>query len=98
MENVPYGGFHLKAILNTYQKEVECLEAINRQVQGRTKKLSNPFKKTKLPWAFWILARLGGWKGYGSQRKPGAATLINGLNKFYLLYHGFTMEKDVGTQ
>jgi len=80
------------------EKEIECLERINRQVQGNTKKLSNPFDKTKLPWAFWILARIGGWKGYGSQRKPGAATLIHGLSKFYVLYQGFAMEKDVGTQ
>lgn len=80
------------------QQEIACLEGINRHVQGSTKKLSNPFSKTKLPWAFWILARLGGWKGYGSQRKPGAATLINGLTKFYVMYQGFTMEKDVGTQ
>jgi hypothetical protein len=80
------------------QKEIECLEKINQQMQGKTQKLSNPFDKTKLSWAFWILARLGGWKGYASQRKPGSATLIKGLKKFYILYSGFTIQKDVGTQ
>ena len=80
------------------ENEIACLEKINKNVEGKTAKLSNPFNKTKLPWAFWILARLGGWKGYTSQRKPGFATLINGLKKFYILYLGYAMEKDVGTQ
>ncbi len=80
------------------QNEIECLEKINQRMQGKTQKLSNPFNKIKLSWAFWILARLGGWKGYVSQRKPGFATLINGLSKFYLLYTGYTIDRDVGTQ
>ena len=79
-------------------KEIECLEKINIQMQGNSQKLSNPFPKKDLAWAFWILARLGGWKGYTSQRKPGFETLIKGLNKFYTIYQGFSMEKDVGTQ
>jgi hypothetical protein len=83
----------------TVRRDLNILyEKINKKVQGKTKKLSNPFYKNKLPWAFWILARLGGWKGYASQRKPGFATLINGLKKFYILYLGYAMEKDVGTQ
>lgn len=80
------------------EKEIACLEKANKKVQGKTQKLSNPFNKTKLSWAFWILARLGGWKGYASQRKAGFATLIEGLKKFYLLYQGYSLEKDVGTQ
>jgi len=79
-------------------KEIECLEKINRQLQGNSQKLSNPYIKKDLAWAFWILARLGGWKGYASQRKPGFETLIKGLNKFYTIYQGYTIEKDVGTQ
>jgi hypothetical protein len=79
------------------QNEIECLEKINQRMQGKTQKLSNPFNKIKLSWAFWVLADLG-WKGYVSQRKPGFATLINGLSKFYLLYTGYAIEKDVGTQ
>lgn len=79
-------------------KEIECLDKINIKLQGNSQKLSNPFIKKDLAWAFWILARLGGWKGYTSQRKPGYNTLIKGLNKFYTIYQGYTMEKDVGTQ
>lgn len=80
------------------EQEIQCLEHVNKKVQGKTEKLSNPFNKAKLVWAFWILARLGGWKGYASQRKPGFATLIKGLKQFYAVYQGFTLEKDVGTQ
>ena len=78
--------------------EIACLDKVNQKVQGKTQKLSNPCDKTKLSWAFWILARLGGWKGYASQTKPGFATLINGLKKFYAIHQGFSIEKDVGTQ
>lgn len=80
------------------EQEIACLEKINSKMEGKTTKLSNPFTKSKLPWAYWILARLGGWKGYASQRKPGFATLINGLKKFYDIYQGYSIEKDMGTQ
>jgi hypothetical protein len=80
------------------EEEIECLEHINKRMQGKTQRLLNPFDKAKLSWAFWILARLGGWKGYTSQRKAGYATLINGLKRFYNIYQGFALEKDVGTQ
>ena len=78
--------------------EIACLNDINIKVQGKTEKLSNPFLSQKLAWAFWILDRLGGWKGYTSQRKPGFNTLINGLTKFYTIYQGYSLQKDVGTQ
>lgn len=80
------------------EKEIQCLEQINQRLQGKTTKLSNPFMNTKLAWAFWILSRLGGWKGYQSQRKPGFATLLHGLKTFYAIYQGYAFEKDVGTQ
>jgi hypothetical protein len=44
------------------------------------------------------ITRLGGWKGYASQRKPGFNTLINGIDKFYTIYQGYSLQKDVGTQ
>ncbi len=34
------------------------------------------------PWAGWVIARLGGWKGCGSQRPVGPITLKNGLDDF----------------
>ncbi|MBI3882724.1 MAG: transposase, partial [Sphingobacteriales bacterium] len=46
----------------------------------------------------WIIARLGGWKGYSSERKPGITTLWIGLEKFYDTYNGWRMIKDVYTR
>ncbi|MGB4774423.1 MAG: hypothetical protein WBP45_04570, partial [Daejeonella sp.] len=74
------------------------------KVAGGTTKLSNPHQPQTLKWATWIIARLGGWKGYASQRKPGPLVLHRGLIKFYQLYDGwviakqFFIDRDVGTQ
>lgn len=91
-------GEILNSTIAFEQEEIECLEKINKKLQGSTTKLSNPYNTTKLKGAVWVIARLGGWKGYASQRKPGATTLIKGLEKFYNYYEGFSLEKDVGTR
>ena len=67
-------------------------------MQGSTAKLSNACSTNTLKGVVWVIARLGGWKGYASQRRPGATTLIKGLEKFYNYYEGFSLEKDVGTR
>ena len=79
-------------------EEVECIKEINKKLQGSTDKLSNPNAVTKLKGAVWVIARLGGWKGYASQRKPGATTLMRGLKRFYDYYQGFSLQRDVGTR
>lgn len=80
------------------ETELECLAHINTTLQGKTQLLSNPTKLEELQGAVWIIARLGGWKGYTSQRKPGTTTLILGLQKFYSIYFGFQLQRDVGTR
>lgn len=80
------------------QTEQQCLDDLNRKLSGKTKKQSNPYKKTQLKWATWIISRLGGWKGYASQRCAGLITIRNGLEKFYLIYEGWMIAKDVGTR
>ena len=80
------------------QTEQQCLDDLNRKLSGKTKKQSNPYKKTQLKWATWIISRLGGWKGYAFQRCAGLITIRNGLEKFYLIYEGWMIAKDVGTQ
>jgi hypothetical protein len=77
-------------------QEQECLQRLNEKMEGKTLKQKNPYNSTKLIWAVWVLARLGGWKGYASQRRPGMATLLSGITKFYSIYAGWTLEKDVG--
>lgn len=83
-------------------KEQECLKMISAKYEGKTEKLKNPAKINTLKWATWIIARLGGWKGYISQRKPGPIVLQKGLAKFYNVYEGWTLyqdcHKDVYTQ
>lgn len=80
--------------------QIDCLKIINVQHQGNTEKQKNPYKDGTLIWAVWVIARLGGWKGYGSQRPPGLITLKYGLDRFEDMYKGFIMineEKDVYT-
>lgn len=73
--------------------EIECLEALDRELKGSTEKQSNPFNPQSLSWASWIIARLGGWKGYRSQRPPGSITYKRGLEQFYAFYQGFQLAK-----
>ena len=80
------------------EEEIKCLKIIDKKMQGKTAKQSNPYSINNLKGAVWVIARIGGWKGYLSQRKPGATTLINGLRKFYNYYEGYALEKDVGTR
>jgi hypothetical protein len=77
---------------------VDCLVKLNKRYEGRTEKLKNPYKQTSIRWATWIMARVGGWSGYKSQRPPGPITLKNGLDKFNQIFIGWMMAKDVGTR
>jgi len=84
------------------QDQRECLTTMNKQLEGGTEKLKNPSAPNTVKWATWIIARLGGWKGYKSQRKPGPIVLQKGLVKFYHIYQGWIVHqnflKDVYTQ
>lgn len=80
------------------KEQQQCLAALNRRNEGKTEALKNPFTPGKLNHAVWVLSRIGGWKGYASQRKPGMTTMFKGLNKFYDIYEGWALEKDVGTR
>jgi hypothetical protein len=78
--------------------QVKILHQLNKRLQGTTTKLSNPNKPHSIKWAAWIIARLGGWKAYTSQRPPGVITLKNGLDYFQILCDGVKLAKDVGTR
>ncbi|HCN84553.1 MAG TPA: IS4 family transposase [Sphingobacteriaceae bacterium] len=80
------------------KQEQQCLTALNITTEGKTEALKNPFTPGKLNHAVWILSRIGGWKGYTSQRKPGMTTMFRGLTKFYDIYDGWTLQKDVDTR
>lgn len=71
--------------------EQQCLEALAEQVEGKSEKLKNPHAGGTLAWASWIIARLGGWKGYASQHRAGPATYHYGLERFHQISQGWAL-------
>jgi hypothetical protein len=80
------------------KEEVQCLKNVNEKLQGTTSKLQNNNDSTRLKWATWIIARLGGWKGYDSQGPPGVIILKRGLDAFTHIFFGWKLAQDVGTR
>jgi len=74
------------------REEQNCLEDVLPTLEGNTDALKNPYPKNQLIWATWIIARLGGWSGYKSQRPAGLITLKNGLQKFEMIYMGWQIQ------
>ncbi len=98
-----YEDGHEQPIDEAFDKQQQqCLQMINVQMQGETDKLKNNSKPNTLKWAAWVIARIGGWKGYTSQRKPGPIVFQKGLAKFYQMYEGWALfkkfSKDVSTR
>ena len=75
-------------------KQIECMEDLLPRFEGKTEKLKNPYSKDNLAWATWIIARLGGWKGYSSQRPPGVIILHDGWVRFQNLFEGWTIRSN----
>lgn len=69
--------------------EVSFAEKIyQRKLKGKTKLQMNPYKKGTLARMGWVIARLGGWKGYNSTALPGPITYKRGLDKFNAMFQG----------
>jgi Transposase DDE domain len=81
----------LPATITFSADQHECLTQIEPTLEGQTSKQQNPHPKTSLPWAIWIVARLGGWSGYRSQTPPGMPTLVNGLRRFESIFEGWKL-------
>ena len=64
------------------QEQQSILLALNEEYTGKTQKQTNPHDSKSLAWAAWVIARMGGWKGYASQRPPGPITMKRGLENF----------------
>ncbi len=77
------------------EQEIECMEQQMEQLEGRTQKLKNPYIPSDLKRYIWVVARLGGWKGYMSERKPGITTFWLGLQKLADIMHGWMLFKNV---
>ena len=71
------------------EDEIQVLDALGRQYQGKTKLQSNPYSPRRLAWAAWIIARRGDWDGYPST-KPGPITIKRGLEYFLSVAQAWT--------
>lgn len=72
------------------KKELEFQKQLLPTLEGKTEKQKNPHPPTNLAWSAWIIARLGGWKGfYSKNAKPGVITMRRGLEEFYQLFRGW---------
>ena len=63
----------------TSKKEVVAIVENKHISKFKTEKQKNKNKPGTMKWAAWIVARLGGWKGYESQHPPGPITFFKGL-------------------
>jgi hypothetical protein len=76
-------------------RQLAVLDALQAKLQGRTSKQQNPYPPRTLAWAAWIIARLGGWSGYESERSTGPITMRDGLERFNAILQGYFLDKDV---
>lgn len=71
------------------EKEIRFQKILLSKLEGKTAKQQNPHAKDNLAWSSWIIARLGGWKGYKSSSVPGHITMKRGLAAFYQKFEGW---------
>lgn len=71
--------------------DMPVLEALAKSLEGKTQKQKNPHPPNSLAWAVWVIARLGGWTGYASERPPGPITMLNGLQRYHTIAQGFLL-------
>jgi hypothetical protein len=92
----PEGGQPIEEVFDPEQ--IEALQLLNHKLQGKTRKQQNPNDPTRTKWATWIVARLGGWKGYDSQGPPGVIVLKRGLDRLSYVIEGINLSKNVYTR
>ena len=78
------------------EDEQALLERVGASLEGKTAKQKNPHARNSLAWAGWIVARLGGWKGYASERKPGPITMRDGLQALAGIRRGWEIAQGDG--
>jgi len=71
--------------------EIEALEALVPELEGKTAAQKNPHPKHSLAWAAWVIAKLGGWDGYASSKPPGPITFRHGLEHFRSIAYGWNL-------
>jgi hypothetical protein len=77
------------------EEQLACMEDLAAEFEEKTEQQKNPWPKNNLVWASWMIALLGGWKGYAGQRPPGVITLYEGWVRFHAIFRGWLVAKDV---
>jgi hypothetical protein len=68
------------------------LEALSAKLEGKTQRQKNPYPKSSLAYAAWVIARLGAWDGYYG--KPGPKVMRLGLQDFQLIKYGHQLRSE----
>ncbi len=76
-------------------EEITCLNGLAKKMKQSKTQVQNNYPEDRLSWASWVIARLGGWKGYMKQRPPGPITMKRGLDNFNLIYQGWLLAKQI---
>jgi hypothetical protein len=71
--------------------EIDTLQALMPELEGKTALQKNPHPPRSLAWAAWIIAKLGGWDGYPKSKPPGPITFRHGLQYFQSVAHGWRL-------
>jgi hypothetical protein len=82
------GNSSLAAALVFSPAEIATLEAVNLSYN---RPRPNPHPPLSLPWASWIVARLGGWNGRPTARPPGPITFKHGLDTLQRMAEGWAL-------
>ena len=72
-------------------QQLGVLAALLKTLQRRTPKQQNPFAPDSLASTAWIIARLGGWTGYQSDKSNGPITMRDGLEQFHAIADGYNL-------
>lgn len=70
------------------EEEMPVLKLLQAELEGKTQAQKCSFRTGSLAWGSWIIARLGGWKGYKSERPPGPITMAYGRQCFQGIMRG----------
>jgi Transposase DDE domain len=73
--------------------ECQTLAALNKTYAQRRAAPVNPFPPQTVPWAAWIVARIGGWNGSTAKytSPPGPITFKNGLDRLKAIAQGWEL-------
>jgi hypothetical protein len=100
-----WGGHQVVLMRLAYAEPEEQTPAEEQQFFGSADKAvrrKDPKQKILRPERprryVWLLARLGGWKGYESKRHPGITALWTGLKHFKAAFKGWQIHRNVSTR